>query len=136
MGKSRKKRSSSINNSKHFFYRAPGGYWEERFAKLLNSEDQVSKNYIGPIHWDIGGKLEVSSGRLVKAADWECWSKRISVGECLSGYLIETRQAKGGVVLMHDLHPQTAQMLEKYISMLGSAFTFRTLDDLEWNNKK
>lgn len=119
-----------LTNSKNFYYRAPGGYWEPRFAKLLN-ENQVSKNYIGPIHWDIGGKLEVSGGRLTKAADWECWSKKIPVGECLSGYIVATRQARGEVVLMHDLHPQTAEMLERYITLLGNGYTFRTLDDLD-----
>ncbi len=124
-----------MTNAQHFYYRAPGGYWEPRFAQFLN-EDEIGKNYIGPIHWDIGGKLEIRNGRVAKAADWECWRKKVPVNECLSGYIAETRQNAGGVVLIHDVSPQSAEMLERYLAILGNAFTFRTLDDLNLNDKK
>lgn len=122
-------------NGKHFYYRAPEGAWDDKYAGLLN-KDEVGKQYIGPVLWDIGGAVEVKDGQYVQAADWACWSKKISVDDCLSGYMYEARKFKGGVVLMHDLKIQSAEMLAKYIpQLISEGFTFKNLDDVNWEGR-
>lgn len=119
--------------SNRFYYRAPGGYWEKRFAQVLNL-DAIAMSYTGPVQWDVGGEVEIKGGRLTKAADWECWRKKIPVGECLSGYVMETRQRSGGVILMHDVSVKTAEMLSHYIPVMKqNGYSFRTLDDVNWD---
>ncbi|MBC7428684.1 MAG: polysaccharide deacetylase family protein [Bacteriovorax sp.] len=124
-----------MTNGKHFYFRAPEGAWDDKFAKLLN-EDEIGRQYVGPILWDIGGEMEVKDGKYVQAADWACWSKQVSVDDCMSGYLYEAKQAKGGVVLMHDLRPQSAEMLAKLIpELINEGYTFKTLDDVNWEGR-
>ena len=37
---------------------------------------------------------------------------------------------------MHDLRQKSADMLEKFIPAIKqSGFSFRTLDDVDWNNR-
>ncbi len=121
----------------HFYYRAPEGAWESKFADLLN-QTSVGREYMGPILWDIGGAVVMNSnGQYTQAADWACWSKKMTVDECLSGYLYEARAKKGGVVLMHDLRHQSAEMLAKFIPALQkNGFSFKTLDDVDWASRK
>ncbi|NOT78846.1 MAG: polysaccharide deacetylase family protein [Bacteriovoracaceae bacterium] len=122
-----------MTNSKNFFYRAPEGAWDGKYAGVLN-QSEIGKQYIGPVLWDIGGAVEFKDGQYLQAADWACWSKKITVDECLSGYLYEAKKVKGGVVLMHDLRTQSAEMLAKFIPALeASGFTFKNLDDVNWN---
>lgn len=124
-----------MGNGKNFYFRAPEGAWEKKYANLLNESD-VGRRYIGPVLWDIGGELEVKDGQYVQAADWACWSKSVSIDDCLSGYMYEARAAKGGVVLMHDLRSQSVEMLAKFIPALeNEGFTFKTLDDVNWENR-
>jgi peptidoglycan/xylan/chitin deacetylase (PgdA/CDA1 family) len=123
-------------SGQNFYYRAPEGAWDTKFADFLN-QSSVGRQYIGPILWDIGGAVEMRNGQYVQAADWACWSKKMTVDECLSGYLYEARSKKGGVVLMHDLRRQSAEMLAKFIPALQqNGFTFRTLDDVDWSGRK
>ena len=62
---------------------------------------------------------------------------RSTVEDCLAGYLNESKKNKGGVVLMHDLRPQSAEMLAKYIPALKEAgMNFKTLDDIDWDSRK
>lgn len=124
-----------MGNGKNFYFRAPEGAWAEKFADLLN-QDPIGRQYIGPILWDIGGELEIKDGKYVQAADWACWSKKVSVDDCMSGYLYEAKRNKGGVVLMHDLRIQSVEMLAKLIPELqNEGFTFKTLDDVNWENR-
>lgn len=121
-----------MTNNKHFFFRAPEGAWAQKYADFLN-ENEVGKEYIGPILWDIGGELELKNGQYRQAADWECWSKKVSVDDCMSGYIYEATQRKGGLVLMHDLRKLSAELLTKLIPELQDrGFTFTTLNDVEW----
>ena len=124
-------------DGQHFYYRAAGGAWESRFADYLN-KTSVGQQYKGPILWDIGGEVvKNSNGQYTQAADWACWSKKISVEDCLSGYLYEAMTKNGGVVLMHDLRQQSADMLTLLVPALQqNGFTFKTLDDVDWANKK
>jgi len=124
--------SPYMTNDRFFFFRAPEGAWAQKYADFLN-ENQIGKSYKGPILWDIGGELEVRNGKYVQAADWECWSKKVSIDDCMSGYLYEAKQHKGGVVLMHDLRHQSVEMLTKLIPELEDrGFTFATMNDVNW----
>lgn len=123
-------------NGQHFYYRAPEGAWDSKFADLLN-KDSVGQQYIGPVLWDIGGEFRMENGNIVEAADWACWSKKVSVDDCLSGYLYEARKKKGGVVLMHDLLSRSPELLAKFLPALAkNGFQFRTLDDVDWASRK
>lgn len=124
-----------MRNGKHFYFRAPEGAWDDKYAKLLN-ENSVGAQYVGPILWDIGGEVELKNGQYVQAADWACWSKKMTIDECASGYIYEAKQKKGGVVLMHDLRPQSVEMLIKLIpSLQNEGFTFKNLDDVKWEGR-
>jgi peptidoglycan/xylan/chitin deacetylase (PgdA/CDA1 family) len=121
-----------LGNNKHFYFRAPYSNWDKNFANFLN-ENELGKEYIGPILWDIGGELEIKNGKYLQAADWECWSKKVSIDDCMSGYLYEASKRKGGVVLMHDLRHQSAELLAKLIPELeDQGFTFSTMNDVNW----
>lgn len=121
-----------LANNRHFYFRAPEAAWAKKYAAFLNS-NPIGKQYIGPILWDIGGEMEIKDGKYLQAADWDCWSKKISVDDCMSGYLYEAKERKGGVVLMHDLRHQSAEMLRKMIPELeDQGFTFSTLNDVNW----
>ena len=121
-----------LGNNKHFYFRAPEAVWANKYAEFLNGND-IGKQYIGPILWDIGGELEIKDGKILQAADWACWSKKISIDDCMSGYLYESNKRKGGVVLMHDLRHQSAELLVRLIPELEDrGFTFTTMNDVAW----
>lgn len=118
--------------SKKYYFRAPGGNWNPTLAQFLN-EDPIGTKYIGPLLWDVGGTLERNSKKEpIKGADWACWSNRWTVDECLQGYVTETESMKGGVVLIHDLRMQSAELLRRYIqTMLDKGYKFVSLDDVK-----
>ncbi|MDD4973822.1 MAG: polysaccharide deacetylase family protein [Bacteriovorax sp.] len=121
-----------LANNRHFFFRAPYSDWNKIFADFLN-ENEIGKQYIGPILWDIGGEMEIKDGKYLQSADWACWSKKISIDDCMSGYLYEAGKRKGGVVLMHDLRHQSAELLAKLIPELEDrGFSFSTMNDVDW----
>ena len=73
------------------FFRAPYGAWKSAHAEILNSDARL-RNYVGPIYWDIGGDISVSSDHYVmSAADWDCWHLKWSAQTCAKGYLREIR---------------------------------------------
>ncbi len=117
-------------NNKHYYFRAPQASWAQKYAEFLN-EDPIGREYFGPVLWDIGGEVEVRDGKYLQAADWACWSKKISVNDCMSGYVYEAVKKKGGVILMHDLRKQSIELLTKLIPELQDrGFTFSTLNDI------
>lgn len=119
-------------NNRHYFFRAPYAAWAQHYAEFLN-ESEVGREYKGPILWDLGGEIEFKNGKYLQAADWECWFRKISVNDCMSGYLNEAIRRRGGVVLMHDLRRQSVEMLEKLIPELQDrGFIFTTLNDVNW----
>lgn len=121
-----------MTNNRRFYFRAPEGAWAQKFADFLN-EDPIGREYVGPLLWDIGGEIEFKNGKYLQAADWACWSKKISVDDCMSGYINEALRRKGGVVLMHDLRKQSLEMLTKLIPELQDrGFTFTTLNDVHF----
>lgn len=96
-----------------WYFRAPYGSWRAQRAQTLNAHQEL-KNYVGPIGWDIGSWNKYENGKMVRAADWQCWSKGVSIANCALGYIREAQEKDGGVVLLHDIHGKTAEMF-KYL---------------------
>jgi peptidoglycan/xylan/chitin deacetylase (PgdA/CDA1 family) len=125
--------SPYLGNATRYYFRAPGASWDSKATELLNKTD-ISPNYYGPILWDVGGQLDKSaSGFVRRAAGWGCWSRGWSVEECLQGFINETLEKKGGVVLFHDLSSKSAQLIERYIQALLSRGDYRivSMDDVQ-----
>ena len=102
-----------------FLFRAPYGSWNASVASYLNSEG-LGK-YSGSVFWDVGG---VITSRY--SADWDCWGRGWSVARCAGGYLAEIRDKGRGIVLMHDIHSQTVDMVKYIVPILkreGYRFT-------------
>lgn len=136
--------------SKRWYFRAPFGAWKAQRALLANS-DNTLVNYVGPIFWDVGGVLKFDArNSIYSAADWACWSKKVSVKTCAIGYMKEVVRKKGGVILLHDINFKSAELTKyllvgltgvnlfddsKYSSILDAVptreFDFVSLDDIE-----
>lgn len=118
-------------NSPKWYFRAPYGSWQSRAATIVN-ETEYGNNYYGPLLWDIGGDLDASLFKVKRAADWGCWSKGWSVRKCLKGYINETEEKKGGVVLFHDLKSESVDLIDQYITHFKQeGYKFISLDDLD-----
>lgn len=127
------------------YFRAPYGAWKASFAPYLN-EDQVLRDYIGPVFWDIGGEISKdpktkkitldANGNPYTAADWDCWNvikgkQKLTLKQCAAGYNTETMKRNGGIVLLHDKTAQTVEMTAKLIPIWKKAgFKFVTLDEI------
>ncbi len=114
------------------FFRAPYAAWKPQNAEILNSDPELRK-YVGPICWDVGRDVEWDSKEYTNAADWECWGHKNPLSEkaCGDAYLHKLRELGGGVVLMHDIHIKTADMLDLLLpQLIAEGFIFKTLDEL------
>ena len=122
-----------LGNNTRFYFRAPGASWQKRAADIVNKSD-VGPNYYGPVLWDIGGSLDKSLFKVRRAADWGCWSKGWSVRTCFKGYVNETDEKKGGVVLFHDLKDKSAKLIERYLKEYSSRadYSFVTMDEVKF----
>lgn len=99
--------SQKAYGSAAFFFRAPGGSFTSLGAANIQRINASGANkYQGPVFWDIGGAL--ANGY---AADWECWSKKASIQTCTDGYVRESEARKKGIILAHDIHSKTVDML-------------------------
>ncbi len=107
-----------------FLLRAPYGAWNGRVAGELNGGDM--KKYVGSIFWDIGGDLTSTT-----AADWACWGQRVSVERCADLYLNEIQTKKRGIILMHDVHNKTVDMVKIIVPKLErDGYKFAKLPDV------
>lgn len=104
--------------------RAPYGAWNETVAEALNGTRM--QKYVGSVFWDEGGTLTNSA-----AADWDCWSKGVSVQRCGELYLQEIRSKKRGVVLMHDIHDKTVDMMKQILpTLIAEGYKFVRVSDV------
>ncbi|MEZ4263404.1 MAG: polysaccharide deacetylase family protein [Polyangiaceae bacterium] len=107
-----------------FLLRAPYGAWNGRVARELNGTDM--KKYVGSVFWDIGGELNAHA-----AADWDCWGKGVSVQRCGDLYVEEVGRRDHGIVLMHDVHSRTVDMVKNIVPTLKrQGYKFARLDDV------
>jgi peptidoglycan/xylan/chitin deacetylase (PgdA/CDA1 family) len=113
-----------VQPNKPSVLRAPFGAWTGNTARAINATPM--KKYVGSVFWDVGGQLTASS-----AADWDCWGKGVSIDRCGALYLQEIRARKRGVVLMHDVHGKTIDMVKKIVPTLkAEGFKFAPLLDV------
>lgn len=104
--------------------RAPFGAWNAKVARAVNGSDM--RKYVGSVFWDQGGQLTETSG-----ADWDCWGKRVTVERCGELYLREIRAKKRGIVLLHDIHDQTVDMVKFIVpKLLEEGYRFAELTDV------
>ena len=126
------------------FFRSPGGVWNSTRTRWLNisrtgGPDEEFATYVGPIFWNVGGQIVRRDGRAVDMADWQCWSNGISVADCAAGYInkIRANQAAGkaSIVLMHDLRPQSVELVDQVVRALfidPVPYEFKRLDMTTW----
>lgn len=114
-----------------FYFRAPYGAWRPEFADTLNA-DPVLKKYVGPIYWDEGGEVAISDdGYILSAADWDCWHRGWDAVTCAKGYMREIRRKDGGVVLIHCIHRQSAELVAAIVQpLLDEGYDFVRLDEV------
>ena len=91
--------------------RPPFGAWNGATARTINGTPM--KKYVGSVFWDVGGQLTATA-----AADWACWGQKVSVDSCGSLYMGEMRTRKRGIVLMHDIHSNTVDMVKLIVPKL------------------
>jgi peptidoglycan/xylan/chitin deacetylase (PgdA/CDA1 family) len=112
------------------YFRAPYGYWRSAHAAILNA-DPVLRNYVGPIYWDVGGDISMRDGYVMSSADWACWKHKWSAQVCAKGYLREIRRRNGGVVLMHCIHGQSADLVADVVPpLVEEGYNFVRLDQM------
>lgn len=118
---------------RHPYFRAPYGAWRSSHAEILNSFAELSP-YVGPIGWTAGSALTFTpEGRVATAADWACWQSKnnISIEDCAAGYMSEIEASGGGVVLMHDITPNTVRLAGDVIRRLKErGYQMVTLDEI------
>lgn len=93
--------------------RAPYGSWDARVSQELNATD-MSK-YVGSIFWNVGGALTATT-----AADWACWPNGLGISECANRYISEMNARGRGIILMHDVHSNTVDMVKLIVERVGA----------------
>jgi peptidoglycan/xylan/chitin deacetylase (PgdA/CDA1 family) len=90
------------------FFRPPyGAFGALGQANVARINAAGAEKYTGPVFWDIGGELKNGY-----SADWACWGRNgVSVPVCADGYIKETRARGKGIILVHDVHSKTIDML-------------------------
>jgi len=113
------------------YFRAPYGAWRPAHAEILNADPQL-RRYVGPIYWDVGGDISMSrDGYVMSAADWECWHMGWSARTCAKGYSREIRRKDGGVVLMHCIHVNSAELVRQVVpALIEEGYRFVRLDQM------
>ena len=120
-----------MKKSDKLYFRAPYGAWKPAHAEILNN-DPTLRNYVGPIYWDIGGDISMSrDGYVMSAADWNCWHLGWAARTCAKGYLRETRRKDGGVILIHCIQAQSAELVAAVVPvLLEEGYQFVRLDQM------
>jgi peptidoglycan-N-acetylglucosamine deacetylase len=88
------------------FFRPPYGAFTALGASNIAAVNAAgAAKYSGPVFWDIGGELSATY-----SADWACWGK-VTMDRCIDGYIAETKARGRGLILAHDVHSKTIDML-------------------------
>jgi peptidoglycan/xylan/chitin deacetylase (PgdA/CDA1 family) len=123
------------SQQKHFYFRPPGGGWCSRYASLMNGDPEL-KQYVGPLYWNMGGGMWYErdgdpTSPIRDAGDEECWTTGIKPEICLAGYRASVARLKGGVMLVHDVHMKTVEMLKILLpELIKQGYKFVTLDEV------
>lgn len=97
--------------------RAPYGAWSTRVSNEINGSDM--RKYVGSIFWNVGGELTPTTG-----ADWACWGQGLSVSDCAGRYMNEMNDVGRGIILMHDVHSRTVDMVKQIVESLAGQVRF------------
>lgn len=116
---------ASVQPNGPWLVRAPFGAWSAGIADNLNRG--AMRKYVGSVFWDEGGDLTATS-----AADWACWGNAgVSVERCGQLYLQEIRAKRRGIILMHDIHGKTVDMIKQIVPVLkAEGYKFVGLDEV------
>jgi peptidoglycan/xylan/chitin deacetylase (PgdA/CDA1 family) len=123
------------STQKHFYFRPPGGGWCARYADLMNSDPEL-RSYVGPLYWNMGGGMWYEregdpTSAIRDAGDEECWTTGVKPATCLAGYRASVERLQGGVMLVHDVHMQTVEMLKVLLpELIKQGYTFVTMDEM------
>jgi len=113
-----------------FYFRAPYGAWKSSHAAVLNADPDL-RQYVGPIYWDVGGDITMRDGYVMGAADWECWRIKWPAKTCAKGYTREIRRKDGGVVLMHAIHANSAELVRQVVPpLIEEGYRFVRMDQM------
>lgn len=90
------------------FFRPPfGAFTALGSANIAAINASPAGRYVGPVFWNIGGELTATH-----SADWACWgSNGKPIGACMDGYIQEAKDRGKGLILVHDVHSKTIDML-------------------------
>lgn len=90
------------------FFRPPyGAFTALGAANIARVNAQGGSAYVGPVFWEIGGELKNGF-----SADWACWGRGgVDIDTCREGYVREAVARKKGIILCHDVHSKTIDML-------------------------
>lgn len=126
-----------LHHQKNIYFRPPGGGWPAALTEIVNSDESLSQ-YVGPIYWSMGGSVypQDSKGQpiypLEDSGDEDCWIKNMTIDQCFSGYKNKINSLKGGVLLIHDVHIKSAELLIKILEYLKeNNYKTITLDQIE-----
>ena len=87
-------------------FRPPyGAFTSLGAAKIEQVNARGGAKYMGPIFWDIGGELTDTH-----SADWACWGK-VTPERCRNGYIAEAQLRGKGLMLIHDIHSKSVDMI-------------------------
>ncbi|MEJ7560213.1 MAG: polysaccharide deacetylase family protein [Pedobacter sp.] len=113
----------------NIFFRAPYGKWSPEVAADLNANLLSTLNYVGPVHWDVGG------------VDCWYWLNGKSVEYALDAYILSIEEAGKGIVVFHDeiadmdfLKPanKTLELLQQLVPKLKAlGYTFVSIQSIE-----
>jgi peptidoglycan-N-acetylglucosamine deacetylase len=92
-------------NPRSFFRPPYGAFTALGAANIASVNAAGAAKYSGPVFWDIGGELSANY-----SADWACWGK-VTMDRCIDGYIAETKAHGRGIILAHDVHSKTIDML-------------------------
>jgi peptidoglycan/xylan/chitin deacetylase (PgdA/CDA1 family) len=117
-------RIESFVPTNKFFIRAPYGMWNSRVVdSLKNAGLQM---YQGSMFWDVGDTLTAKY-----AADWACWASGLATNDCGDRYLKEMADRGKGVILLHDIHSKTVDMVKYLVpKMVAKGYKFVRLDEV------
>jgi chitooligosaccharide deacetylase len=118
---------SSKNDT--IYFRAPYGKWSAEVSAELNSNLLSALNYVGPIHWDVGG------------VDCWYWQQGKTVEEAFEAYITDIEKAGKGIVVFHDeiadmdyLKPanKTLELLKRLVPKLKTmGYSFVSIDTID-----
>lgn len=100
--------SQFASGAKSFFRPPYGAFTSLGETNIATINARGAAKYTGPIFWEIGGELTDKY-----SADWACWARSgVDIARCQAGYVAEAQLRGRGLILVHDVHSKTVDMLK------------------------